>query len=358
MSATPTRSVDSFGWPPPAPPKLRNAAEIGREIGLGRDQSGTYLRLLEQGVTAQRLAPTDPAGAARFGALLETFVVTEVVKQLGWSSTVARPFHYRTADGVEVDLVLEADDGRVAAIEIKAGSTLTTAATRGLAHLRDRLGDRFIAGFVLNTGSQAQRVGDRVSVALVDQLWHAEQNSTSRQRERGGSEQRWTTMDNRIGADRRHPWEHDVPVRDEVDDTDMTAAEFRAARHRGAPTQVVRSREEFDAHSRQGGATFEVYEDRTGKFRFRLRSSTGQVVATSVPTASLRARRSSSRTEHHRWCGPRRTSAVSMELANGAAPQPDETCRGRLPVYDDADTGRPDLTVSAPVTPSRAPHLT
>ncbi|MGH3934888.1 MAG: ATP-binding protein, partial [Pseudonocardiaceae bacterium] len=27
--------------------QLRNAAEIGREVGLGRDQSGTYLRLLE-----------------------------------------------------------------------------------------------------------------------------------------------------------------------------------------------------------------------------------------------------------------------------------------------------------------------
>lgn len=191
--------------------QLRNAAEIGREVGLGRDQSGTYLRLLElvyltvelpawsanlssrvakrpklhlvdsglaahlQGVTAQRLAPTDPVGAAKFGALLETFVVTEVVKQLSWSATVARPFHYRTADGVEVDLVLEAADGRVAAIEINAGSRLTTAATRGLVHLRDRLGDRFVAGLVLNTGSQAQRIGDRLSVAPVDQLWHVDQ---------------------------------------------------------------------------------------------------------------------------------------------------------------------------------------
>lgn len=36
-----------------------------------------------------------------------------------------------------------------------------------------------------------------------------------------------------------------------------------------------------DAHSRHGGATFEVYEDRTGMFRFRLRVSTGQVAATS-----------------------------------------------------------------------------
>lgn len=140
------------------------AADVaGLALNAGSQRSGVVWSL-------------DPAGAASFGALLETFVVTEVVKQLGWSSTVARPFHYRTADGVEVDLVLEAADGRVTAIEIKAGSQLTTAATRGLVHLRDRLGDRFIAGLVLNTGSQAQRVGDRLSVAPVDQLWHVEQS--------------------------------------------------------------------------------------------------------------------------------------------------------------------------------------
>lgn len=187
--------------------QTRNAAELGREVGLGRDQAASYLRLLElvyltvelpawstnltsrvtrrpklhlvdsglaahlQGLTAEQLAPTDPAGAARFGPLLETFVITEVIKQLGWCEISALPFHYRTADGVEVDLVLEAADGRVAAIEVKAGSALTAASTRGLQHLRDRLGDRFVAGWVLNSGSQAQRVGDRIAVAPVDELW-------------------------------------------------------------------------------------------------------------------------------------------------------------------------------------------
>jgi predicted AAA+ superfamily ATPase len=189
--------------------QTRNGAELGREIGLGRDQAAVYLRLLEltyltfelpawstnltsrvskrpklhlvdsglaahlQGVTAEQLRPTDPVGAARFGSLLETFVVGEVVKQLGWSSVAARPFHYRTADGVEVDLVLEAPDGRVAGVEVKAGSTLAGGSTRGLRHLRDHLGDRFVAGLVLNTGSQAQRVDDRIWVAPVNELWTA-----------------------------------------------------------------------------------------------------------------------------------------------------------------------------------------
>jgi len=184
-----------------------NAADIGRDMGVAREPAALYLRLLElayliiqvpawsdslsgrvakrpkmhladsglaahlQGVTADRLSPTDPAAVTRFGALLETFVVTEIIKQLGWSTSSAAPYHLRTARGVEVDLVLEAADGRVCAVEVKAGSVATGSATSGLSYLRDRLGDRFVAGLLLTTGSQAQRLGDRLAVAPVDVLW-------------------------------------------------------------------------------------------------------------------------------------------------------------------------------------------
>jgi uncharacterized protein len=95
---------------------------------------------------------------------------------------------------------------------------------------------------------------------------------------RNSDDRRWVVAVEMTG---RHLWEHDGPVRAEVDDTEMTAAEFRAARNRGTPAQVVTSRSEFDAHSRSGSARFEVYEDRAGKFRFRFKASNGQVVATS-----------------------------------------------------------------------------
>jgi uncharacterized protein len=187
--------------------QLFNAADVGREIGLGRDQAATYLRLLElayltiqlpawstnriarvvkrsklhlvdsglaahlQGITTGNLSPVDPTAVSLFGALLETFVVTEVLKQLGWSSTLAKAFHFRTNDGVEVDLVLEALDGRICAIEVKTSAGLPNGATRGLEYLRDRLGDRFVAGLVLNVGEHTQRIGDRLAVAPIDALW-------------------------------------------------------------------------------------------------------------------------------------------------------------------------------------------
>lgn len=187
--------------------QVATAAEIGREIGLGRDQAGAYLRLLElayltvrvpawsrnlsarvtkraklylvdsglaahlQGANSSGLSPTRPSEASRFGALLETFVVTEVLKQSGWAELPTDPYHFRTADGIEVDLVLESADGRVVAIEVKAGSQVSSRSTRGLAYLRDRVGDRFVAGVVLTTGPEAQRIGDRIAVAPVDTLW-------------------------------------------------------------------------------------------------------------------------------------------------------------------------------------------
>lgn len=80
-------------------------------------------------------------------------------------------------------------------------------------------------------------------------------------------------------------------VRDEVNDTDMTAADFRAAMERGVPAEVVTSREEFEARTRQLAGTFEVYRDRAGSFRFRLMAQDGRVVATSEAYESRAAAR-------------------------------------------------------------------
>ncbi|MBA2310186.1 MAG: DUF1508 domain-containing protein [Pseudonocardiales bacterium] len=47
-----------------------------------------------------------------------------------------------------------------------------------------------------------------------------------------------------------------------------------------ASPQVVASRDAFDARFRRAGAQFEVYQQRAGEFRFRLRAGNGQVIAT------------------------------------------------------------------------------
>jgi uncharacterized protein len=105
------------------------------------------------------------------GQLLEGFVAGELKRQLSWSETDARLFHYRDRDGAEVDLVVETKDGRVIAIEVKASSAVTGRDIRWLAQMRDRLGERFVAGFVLHTGTSSDPFGERITAAPIDALW-------------------------------------------------------------------------------------------------------------------------------------------------------------------------------------------
>lgn len=105
------------------------------------------------------------------GAIIETFVIAELRRQLGWSQQAPRLFHYRDRDGAEVDLILETADGLIAAIEIKSAATLRGRDTRSISRLRDKVGARFAGGVILHTGPQAQPFGDRLAAVPIDILW-------------------------------------------------------------------------------------------------------------------------------------------------------------------------------------------
>jgi predicted AAA+ superfamily ATPase len=121
------------------------------------------------GVDAVELAR--PGGDA--GPLLETFVATELHKSLGWSTQRASMYHYRSKDGTEVDVVLEAPDGRVVGIEVKAAATVRSSDFAGLRHLQARTGDRFQLGLVLYTGRETLSFGDRLGCTPISALWEA-----------------------------------------------------------------------------------------------------------------------------------------------------------------------------------------
>ncbi len=127
--------------------------------------SGIACHLLGQDTT--RLG--EPGGAA--GAMMENFVLMELARQLTWSDVRASLFHYRTKDMLEVDAVLESADGRVVAIEVKAGATVRAEDLAGLRHLADRIGSRFVAGYVLYTGGQTLPFGEKLRALPIDALW-------------------------------------------------------------------------------------------------------------------------------------------------------------------------------------------
>jgi hypothetical protein len=59
----------------------------------------------------------------------------------------------------------------VYAIEVKAGDRVPGNDLNNLRHLRNVLGNRFIAGLALCTGPRAYTAEDRLHVAPIDQLW-------------------------------------------------------------------------------------------------------------------------------------------------------------------------------------------
>ncbi|MEO8107231.1 MAG: ATP-binding protein [Actinomycetes bacterium] len=131
--------------------------------------SGLASRLMR--VTASKLASLDASALTEFGNLLESFVVGELRKQASWLDEPVTVGHWRTHDGDEVDLVIEFDDGRVLAFEVKANERVGGDDFRGLGKLRDALGDRMIAGVVLGTGTRSYTYADKLHVLPVDRLW-------------------------------------------------------------------------------------------------------------------------------------------------------------------------------------------
>jgi len=106
-----------------------------------------------------------------FGAVLENFVLMELVKQASFNAGRPAIYHYRTSDGLEVDAVIEQRGGPVCAVEVKAAATLTSRDSRGLRSLADALGDDFGAGVVLHNGSEAAKLAPKIWALPLSVLW-------------------------------------------------------------------------------------------------------------------------------------------------------------------------------------------
>jgi uncharacterized protein len=89
------------------------------------------------------------------GAMIETFVIGELRRQLGFTQGEFQMFHYRDREHREIDLVLESADGSVIAVEIKASSTPVSSDMKWVRWLSEKLGNRFVAGILLHTGQDS-----------------------------------------------------------------------------------------------------------------------------------------------------------------------------------------------------------
>ncbi|KAF0246100.1 MAG: AAA+ super family [Planctomycetota bacterium] len=119
------------------------------------------------GVDANRLK----SDRAALGPLLESFAINEILREAAWSSVSPRASHFRTQSGDEVDLVLEAPDGRVVGVDVRATSSPGIDDLRGLRALREAAGKHFHRGVML-CGIEQSRALDGSLVAMpISRLW-------------------------------------------------------------------------------------------------------------------------------------------------------------------------------------------
>lgn len=183
--------------------QLVNYSQFGSSINVSHKTSQRYVGLLEQVFLVSTLQPWYSNAIKRItktaklhfldtavlattrgltferarknrntvGALLESFVFSEVMKLMTGTNMRLRPYHYRDQEMREVDIVLERDDGMIAGLEIKASATVRTSDFGGLKTLADVCGDRFAFGAVLYDGADLVPFGERVAAVPISSLW-------------------------------------------------------------------------------------------------------------------------------------------------------------------------------------------
>lgn len=106
------------------------------------------------------------------GRVLDTFVASHLRAELELTRARPRLFHLREEQGRhEVDLLAELGGRRVVAFEVKASSAPRADDAKHLEWLRERLGDRFVAGVVFHTGPRAFSLGERITAAPISVMW-------------------------------------------------------------------------------------------------------------------------------------------------------------------------------------------
>ena len=188
---------------------LLNIADIGRILGMPNTTLNRYYSLLQHVFLVVQLPAWTPNLEGRVvkspkvfladtgllcylrgidteslledrhqaGAILENFVVMEVLKQLSWAEpgegSGLKAYHFRTHKGQEVDIVLADRRKRLFGIEVKAAASVQGKDFKGLRYLQESRPEQFQKGVVLYTGSEVIQFGDHLWAVPVSCLWQS-----------------------------------------------------------------------------------------------------------------------------------------------------------------------------------------
>ena len=183
--------------------KLANFSKVGAMVGLNHVTTQKYVNLLEQVFLIHTLQPWSTNRLKRiakspklhfldsgllaaqkgvsknrldhdrswFGPILESFVLSELLKLASWSGEHYFFSHFRQHNLHEVDIVIEDLRGDVVGIEVKASATVSKKDFAGLRNLAQACGKKFKLGVVLYDHDITIAFDDQFIAAPISSLW-------------------------------------------------------------------------------------------------------------------------------------------------------------------------------------------
>jgi predicted AAA+ superfamily ATPase len=189
------RDMDSFfrliNILAPRSTALLNKTKLSKEVGVRAETIENYLVILEQTYQITLLRPfyenigkqfvkspkiflndtgvmsyflglyrTDAFEASPYkGELVETFVLSELLKHMTFAEENTRIYHYATRDQKEIDFILERNESMIA-IEVKASSKVSKSDFRHIIDYQNR-SDKEIFGIVFYLGENVLHINER-----------------------------------------------------------------------------------------------------------------------------------------------------------------------------------------------------
>ena len=181
--------------------QLLNITDLARDLGLAVNTAKAWLSVLEATYQVTVLRPyfanvgkrlvktpkvyftdvgtlcylaglKDPEHAASGpmgGAILETAVLSEIIKTLTHRGIDPQVYFWRTVAGTEVDIVVEAE-ARLVPIEVKLSATPRPAMASAVKMFQKDFGDKASAGYVVHPGDTTLALGPDVTALPFSNL--------------------------------------------------------------------------------------------------------------------------------------------------------------------------------------------
>lgn len=139
---------------------------VGKQTKLYIADSGLMASILRW-----RMAQVE-LDSDRSGKLIETFIFNELASQVDACNGKYELFHYRDREQREIDFLIEREDHALLGIEVKAGSTISTADFKHLKWFKENIAKkRPFFGVVLYSGELVGSMGDHLWAVPFGALW-------------------------------------------------------------------------------------------------------------------------------------------------------------------------------------------